>query len=241
MAIETFDEGELWYFLYGGKTDSYFAPYQRGNDRHLDDEEVRRRARPPQLRDTVLQPSIHPESNALDFELAAILDSGVDLNHPLLRSRIEEWKDFTGEGPEDVNGHGTFRALITLHKQPTARLVVAKVFGKHFREREGIISALAWAKKKGAGVAWLALGEYNASCQGDCPLCRAARDAADFGCVVLASPGNRVDAVACPSKARGVVPFVTTEYHLRDPFDLLDRLQRVKRIPNYFEYIPPSS
>ncbi|HEX3999416.1 MAG TPA: hypothetical protein VHX65_12770 [Pirellulales bacterium] len=41
----------------------------------------------------------------------AIVDTGLMLDHPLLKSCIEGSKDFTGEGPEDLHGHGTIRAL----------------------------------------------------------------------------------------------------------------------------------
>ncbi|MBW2341024.1 MAG: S8 family serine peptidase [Deltaproteobacteria bacterium] len=37
----------------------------------------------------------------------AVLDTGVDLDHPDLKTAIIGTRDFTGDGVEDKNGHGT--------------------------------------------------------------------------------------------------------------------------------------
>ena len=42
----------------------------------------------------------------------AILDTGIDLDHPDLASAIVETEDFTGDGIEDASGHGTHCAGI---------------------------------------------------------------------------------------------------------------------------------
>src|SRR5688500_1145395 len=41
-----------------------------------------------------------------------IIDTGVDANHPDLQGRVMARKDFTGEGEDDGNGHGTHVAGI---------------------------------------------------------------------------------------------------------------------------------
>ncbi|KAI0541387.1 acyl transferase/acyl hydrolase/lysophospholipase [Xylaria digitata] len=70
----------------------------------------------------------------------AILDSGVDLNHPDIAyasrqvdgsdSRIKATKDWTlsAEGCHDINGHGTFCTALILEISPYADVHVAKVF-----------------------------------------------------------------------------------------------------------------
>jgi hypothetical protein len=60
----------------------------------------------------------------------AVLDSGVDMSHPLLAphlSRIREVKDWTGQ-PGDRVSHGTFVAALVLSVAPNAEIYVAKVF-----------------------------------------------------------------------------------------------------------------
>ena len=42
----------------------------------------------------------------------AVLDTGVLSHHPGLKGRLVGSADFTGEGPEDYDGHGTAVALI---------------------------------------------------------------------------------------------------------------------------------
>lgn len=60
--------------------------------------------------------------------LVAIIDSGVLTEHPLLRGKIELAEDFTGEGVEDVCGHGTIQAIRQIWFEPYARLLILKAF-----------------------------------------------------------------------------------------------------------------
>lgn len=61
--------------------------------------------------------------------LIALVDSGVLANHPLLRDRVVEVVDFTGEGVEDRSGHGTIQAIRQVWHEPRAKLVIVKAFG----------------------------------------------------------------------------------------------------------------
>jgi tetratricopeptide (TPR) repeat protein len=70
-----------------------------------------------------LSPVNHFRSN-----LVAIIDSGVLTEHPLLRDRIERAEDFTGEGVEDLCGHGTIQAIRQVWFEPYARLLILKAF-----------------------------------------------------------------------------------------------------------------
>src|ERR1039457_6912951 len=48
----------------------------------------------------------------------ASFDSGVLPDHPGLQHRVYRMIDYTGEGPEDENGHGTICAILSLMSQP---------------------------------------------------------------------------------------------------------------------------
>lgn len=63
-----------------------------------------------------------------DSNLVVIIDSGVLTEHPLLKGKIEHVEDFTGEGVEDVCGHGTIQALRQIWFEPYARLIILKAF-----------------------------------------------------------------------------------------------------------------
>lgn len=65
----------------------------------------------------------------------AILDTGIDLEHPLLKpyvdaGQIAETYDFTRARvpTEDVHGHGTHTAHLLLKTAPNASIYVARVF-----------------------------------------------------------------------------------------------------------------
>ena len=235
MAVELFDEGRLWYFdaLSGERDGSFYAPYTPAARQQLSRDKLRQELEIFGRSLAGTPTNTAPERPERD--LVALIDSGIITNHPLLRPRIVASRDFTQEGIEDHWGHGTMRALMTLWSQPTARFLIAKVVGRNPGERKALIAALDWTVEAGAGVLWLALGEYNIFCRGGCPLCRAATRATDAGCVVIAAPGNRPGRVACPAKARGVTPTVATPYHMKKPADYLDRVSRLRKIPNYFE------
>ncbi len=87
----------------------------------------------------------------------AVLDTGIDLDHPDFQARIAGVADFTGEGVGDLNGHGTHVAGIACGDgcayggkytgvAPRAQLYVAKVL-----DRQG----LAYMSDVMAGIDWV--------------------------------------------------------------------------------------
>ncbi|MFQ5656862.1 MAG: S8 family peptidase [Candidatus Methylomirabilales bacterium] len=98
----------------------------------------------------------------------AVLDTGIDVDHPDLADAIVETKDFTGEGIEDTNGHGTHVAGIIAARlndvgfvgvAPKAGLLAGKVLGKGGRGSfEWIAQGIEWAIAKGAHVISMSLG-----------------------------------------------------------------------------------
>lgn len=99
----------------------------------------------------------------------AVIDSGIDLSHPELDSKIVATRSFVGGTPADQQGHGTFvageiaaavdnaRGIAGL--APAARLLVAKVV-----RDDGTVSpraesrAIHWAVNRGARVINVSLG-----------------------------------------------------------------------------------
>ena len=106
-----------------------------------------------------------------------IIDSGVDRDHPDLRSKIDATADCVGGtcrdgGGDDVHGHGTLVAGIAAASTgngrgiagvaPDARLVVARAVDSEGRGSvEDINNAIHWVVDHGARVVNLSLGDPN--------------------------------------------------------------------------------
>ena len=100
----------------------------------------------------------------------AVIDSGVDGNHPELRNRIAASKSFVaGPATVDTQGHGTFVAgLIAAETNdgvgiaglaPPAELLIAKVVGpQRSIPVEAEAKAIRWAVARGARVINMSLG-----------------------------------------------------------------------------------
>ncbi|WND16061.1 S8 family peptidase [Streptomyces violaceus] len=101
----------------------------------------------------------------------AVLDTGVDTDHPDLASRIEATVSFVpGETVEDGNGHGTHcigTAAGPANPQqgprygvaPEARILAAKVLSNAGSGTDGqILAGMAWAVSRGARVISMSLG-----------------------------------------------------------------------------------
>jgi subtilisin family serine protease len=103
--------------------------------------------------------------------LIAILDTGVLANHPLLQGCIREVVDFTGEGGEDRNGHGTSAALLArvmIPGMPRGRFLILKVAGADGRgAQDNLLRALGWMREFNRHgetrimTASISLGVYN--------------------------------------------------------------------------------
>ncbi|MDT7782444.1 MAG: hypothetical protein QOF58_863, partial [Pseudonocardiales bacterium] len=96
----------------------------------------------------------------------AVLDTGVDENHPDLKGRIKATKDFTEEDNvvSDEVGHGTHVAGIIAGEgpepgvAPDADLLIGKVCKPNGCEESAIIAGMRWAAEQGAKVVNLSLG-----------------------------------------------------------------------------------
>jgi len=154
--------------------------------------------------------------------LVAVLDTGVDKNHPDLKNRIAQCKDFSGPTEaitdgrcEDKNGHGTHVAGIVAADggagkgiygiAPQARLFAYKVCGNNGTcFADDVAAGLRVAADSGANVINLSLGSDSSS-----PLIESAVVyAINKGVLVVAAAGNDgpyVNSIDYPAAYAGVV------------------------------------
>src|SRR2546429_450082 len=137
-------------------------------------------------------------------ERVAILDTGLLSNHPWLKRRIVGAVDFTGEGVEDRNGHGTAVALVLLAGTPYVNLLNVKVLYEDADgTEEDLVEGLRWAAKNRATSINVSLGIHR-PCDGSCDVCSEAnRIVKECGILISAAAGN--DGLTCPARASEVL------------------------------------
>jgi len=131
----------------------------------------------------------------------AVIDTGIDQQHPDLVSQIAAVQDFTGEGPDDLHGHGTHCAGVVAGTgqasggryrgvAPGARIYAAKVLGTN---GEGMMSdvmaGIEWAVAQNVQVISLSLGGFG-PCDGSDALCQTCEAAVRAGVTVCVAAGN---------------------------------------------------
>jgi len=145
----------------------------------------------------------------------AVLDTGVELDHPDLREAVADARDFTGSrsGPEDRQGHGTHVCGTVGARQndvgvvgvaPAVRLLVGKVLGDDGSGSERSVAAgIDWAVERGARIVSMSLGSAQPSLQ----IKRAIDRAIAAGRFVVCAAGNDggVESVNYPAKWPGPV------------------------------------
>ncbi|MEU9673906.1 S8 family serine peptidase [Streptomyces parvus] len=116
-----------------------------------------------------------PEAWAAGFDgkgtKVAVLDTGIDADHPDVKDRLVGTRSFIpGEEVDDKNGHGTHVASTIAGSgaasggankgvAPAADLLVGKVLSDEGSGADsGIIEAMEWAKAEGADVVSMSLG-----------------------------------------------------------------------------------
>ena len=134
----------------------------------------------------------------------AVLDSGVDTDHPDLRGKVADAADFTGEGTtEDRNGHGTHVASLVAGTGAAsggarkgvaydARLLSGRVLDGEGQGRASwVIAGMQWATDRGADVVNLSLGGTAPESPENDPVARALDAlAADTGTLFVVAAGN---------------------------------------------------
>ncbi len=126
----------------------------------------------------------------------AILDTGIHDEHPALEVLKEV--DFTGEGTDDLHGHGTHVAGIIASKDLTYRGVAfnANLFNVKVLNKNGIgyasdvIKGIEWAVENGAEILSMSFGAEVEPCDGTDAISRAVDNAVKKGVVAVVAAGN---------------------------------------------------
>ncbi|MCE7010795.1 S8 family serine peptidase [Kibdelosporangium philippinense] len=141
----------------------------------------------------------------------AVLDTGIDHEHPDLLDAVVEAKDFTGSasGTQDKHGHGTHVASTVTGKNdkytgvaPDAKLVIGKVLNDRGSGTEsGVIAGMEWAANSGARVINMSLGSEMPSDGTDVVSQAVNTLTAQSGALFVIAAGNNGDLVGSPAAA----------------------------------------
>jgi serine protease len=142
--------------------------------------------------------------------IVAVVDTGVDLEHPDLRGRLVSGKDYVdGGAPQDDNGHGTFMAGLiaattgngigVASVAPSAKIMPIRALGEDGSgEVTDVANGIRWAVDHGANIINLSLAQENIGGGGSGPqnllgnplLDVAIKEAAADGALVIVAAGN---------------------------------------------------
>ncbi|MFB6100861.1 MAG: S8 family serine peptidase [Candidatus Nanohalobium sp.] len=125
----------------------------------------------------------------------AVLDTGIEDNTVL---DVDRQVDYTSEGTDDLNGHGTHVAGIVASPDDEYRGVAynADLFDVKVLNKDGagtasdVIEGLEWSVEHGAEVATLSLGADVENCDGSSALSKAVNNAVEAGVTVTVAAGN---------------------------------------------------
>jgi hypothetical protein len=144
----------------------------------------------------------------------AVLDTGVLLDHPIIAECVWKRCDITGEGENDIIGHGTIVALqLCIQSFFPLNLISIKVISSTGNNpASNIIKGLKLLQKIKEKeqlqliTANLSIGVYSKKmglfeCDGSCEICQAAIEAAKNDIMIIAASGNKAGKTACPATA----------------------------------------
>ncbi len=159
--------------------------------------------------------------------VVAVVDTGVDKEHPDLKGKVVATADFTEEGYFDGNGHGTHVAGTIAGNgkssnakyvgvAPEAKIIAAKVLESSGSGTfSGVIAGIDWAAKQKPHVMNLSLGaNVYGSCDGTDAACQAVDAAMDQGVVMCIAAGNAgpgSSTVGTPGCAKKVITVGATD------------------------------
>lgn len=136
----------------------------------------------------------------------AIIDSGIAKNHPGIAGKVIAETDLTGtgEGPSDLNGHGTHVACIVACNDATYRGVAPEVslYSAKVLSQSGagylsdVIAGIEWGIDQKVDIMNLSIGTFVSPCDGLDSLSNAVNSAVERGVIVVVSAGNNGPAVS---------------------------------------------
>lgn len=172
----------------------------------------------------------------------AVLDTGIDADHPDVKDRLVGARSFVpGEEVDDKNGHGTHVASTIAGSgaasegankgvAPAADLLVGKVLGDEGSGADsGIIEAMEWAKAEGADIVSMSLGSPVPD-DGTDPMSQAVDSlSADGGPLFVIAAGNAygAGAIGSPGSAEKALTIAAVDKQdRRAPFSSMGPLVR---------------
>lgn len=154
----------------------------------------------------------------------AILDTGIDADHPDLMQNVREYIDFTGSyyNSEDMQGHGTHCAGIVggidngigmIGVAPEVELYCAKVLGDNGSGSfDSIIKGIRWAMAQNVDVISMSLGTASKPPEA---LHEVIKSAINQGIIMVAATGNENGAVCYPAAYDEVIAVSAVDENLR--------------------------
>jgi subtilisin family serine protease len=181
------NEGITLEKVYDSKTNTYYFPVQPNN----------------QYTSFIKK---QPKDGYFEQEIkAAVLDTGILMDHPDIKNNIIGSKDFTGEGIEDLNGHGTIVAMILKSSAPAIKIYNVKVLDKNKRGfEESIIRGIRWAIQRKVNTIGFSIGQEK-NCNKKCKLREIINEAITKGIIITAAAGNDPEKSFCPAKCKRVI------------------------------------
>jgi subtilisin family serine protease len=142
----------------------------------------------------------------------AVIDTGIDQDHPDLAERISAYKNFTVEDKLDVVGHGTHVAGIIGGSGKVYRgvafkvnFVIAKVLGEEGGDDTDVLAGLSWASRQSVHVMNLSLGGPGDPADALSRECQALAEEGFLLCVAAGNSGPDPATIGSPGNVAGVI------------------------------------
>ncbi|MFG2591383.1 S8 family serine peptidase [Streptomyces sp. NPDC048438] len=156
----------------------------------------------------------------------AVLDTGIDVNHPDFAGLIDGTTSFVpGEGVADVNGHGTHVAGTIVGSgaasggdnkgvAPDADLFVGKVLGgaEGYGQDSWVMAGMQWAAESGADVVNMSLGDSYPT-DGSDPMSQTVDALSEkYGTLFVIAAGNAgPESISAPGAAASALTVAATD------------------------------